>query len=112
MMERRFTIVFCSALAAVAAFSTTPLTAAPTFTEGFEKVQIRAPGPYQTSGNKPVVTTERTRAGKYAMKVYLNRKSSATPNRTEMSVPSPQSAIGDDIWYGFSIFLPSSYVPS
>lgn len=83
------------------------------FNENFESGVLRSVSGYTTSGNPPTITTERSRAGRYAMKSYLNRQTSSNSYRTEISIGTTnQTFIGSERWYGFSIFLPSSYVPS
>jgi hypothetical protein len=65
-----------------------------------------------TSGNPPTVTAELERLGSHSMRVYLNRATSAVSYRTEISTGGREKVTpGQDYWYGFSIFLPNSYVP-
>lgn len=69
------------------------------------------------SGNAPTISNEHSRSGTGgSMKSYLNRLSSSRSNRTEATIKwtsqHPASSIGEHFWYGFSIFLPSSYVAS
>jgi hypothetical protein len=65
---------------------------------------------FHPSGNSPTVTTERTRAGDYAMRTSLDRYNDPVSYRTEI-VPDDQTFnVGDEVWYGFSIYLPDEYV--
>ena len=63
---------------------------------------------WHVSGNSPTITSAPTRAGKYAMKTTLNRYKDKVAYRTEVS--GPGSKVGEEYWYGFSIFLPKDYV--
>ena len=81
------------------------------FVDDFESGKIDFGAKYSQSGNAPTITSEVARAGKFAMKSYLNRAESPVSKRTEVSVKAPLTHIGDELWYGFSIFLPTSYVP-
>ncbi|MFO7278088.1 MAG: polysaccharide lyase [Pseudomonadota bacterium] len=66
---------------------------------------------WNISGNAPTVTSEVARAGKYAMKTVLNRKTSPKSFRTEVSTGGKEKVKpGQEYWYGFSIYLPKSYV--
>jgi len=77
-----------------------------TFENGM-KIGSRA---WPISGNAPVVSTTVARSGKYSMKTSLNRLSSPTSYRTEVSAAGVQNAaVGKDTWYGFSIYLPDDY---
>lgn len=96
----------------LAAFSPAGALATTLFNENFESGALRVGSLYVASGNVPVVTTERARVGRYSMKSYLNRKTSANSYRTEISLGKPTTFIGEERWYGFSIFLPASYTPS
>lgn len=67
------------------------------------------------SVNVPEVSTAQVRSGKYALKSFLD---SAAPDpeqreRTELKVVGSGDAaiIGNEYWYGFSVFLPTSWVP-
>ena len=62
---------------------------------------------WHISGNSPGITTSPTRAGKYAMKTSLDRYKDKVSYRTEVS--GPGSKVGNEYWYGFSIFLPKGY---
>ena len=70
-------------------------------------------------GNMPVITQERVRSGRYAMKAYLNKNTSAVPYRTMLQskwlttsdprfVVSPNVPFFQDSWIGFSVYLPST----
>jgi Polysaccharide lyase len=67
----------------------------------------------------PAITMERARSGRYAMKAYLNKKTSSTPYRTMIlstwnttadpnNRTSPHAPFFQDSWVGFSIYLPST----
>ena len=66
------------------------------------------------SGNCPTVTTERSRKGSKAIKAYLSHFGSETSYRTELV---PRGVIrdglkaGDELWYGISIFIPTTHMP-
>jgi len=64
---------------------------------------------WRAAGNSPGVTRDVARCGRYALKTTLDRSKDSCPYRTE--VIGPQSDIGKEYWYGFSIFLPDDYVP-
>ncbi len=64
---------------------------------------------WRVSGNPPQVTTEPVRAGRYAMKTVLDRYHDRVSYRTEVSGPGGE--VGEEYWYGFSIFLPDDYRP-
>jgi hypothetical protein len=81
------------------------------FEDDFEQGKVDFQSKFTASGNAPVISTERSRAGRYSMKSYLNRATSPVSKRTEVSVKAPLTHIGDELWYGFSIFLPKSFVP-
>lgn len=74
--------------------------------EDFEDGKINLP----ISGNSPTVTKIPVRKGQYSMKTYLHCTESSTNYRTEVYVDN-YAIIGDDYWYGFSIYLPDSYIP-
>jgi hypothetical protein len=87
------------------------------FCEGFESGSFDGTA-FGYAGNKPAVTRDVAREGKYAMKVVLNRYKSDNPRRSEAqangtkTVQVGASSGGGEYWYGFSIYLPSSYVPN
>ena len=64
---------------------------------------------WKISGNAPKITAQPTRAGKHAMRTSLDRHKDKVAYRTEVSGPGSQ--VGKEYWYGFSIFLPTDYVP-
>lgn len=69
-------------------------------------------GFWAVSGNAPTITTEVTRSGKYALKTFLDRKNSKVSYRTELTSGGRERVVpGQDYWYGFSVYLPDSYVP-
>lgn len=63
------------------------------------------------SGNQPVLSSDVARSGRYSMKTVLNRATSPTSYRTEVSLNGRVKFVqGEDNWYGFSVYLPSNYV--
>jgi hypothetical protein len=81
------------------------------FEEDFETGSIVEGHGWIFSGNHPEVTTEVARSGKYSMKTYLNRLTSPKAFRTEVSMSGfAKVQPGQDAWYGFSIYLPKSYI--
>jgi len=76
------------------------------FTSDFEEAKLKG---WRGSGNVPAVTRERARAGRYAMKSALDRHRDRVAYRTEVS--GPRAEIGQEYWYGFSVYLPGDYVP-
>jgi hypothetical protein len=81
------------------------------FGSGFESGTLVDGDDWNYSGNKPEITTEKVRSGKYAVKSYLHRYDSHTSYRTELRARAPVPVKGKDTWYGFSIYLPSTYKP-
>lgn len=69
--------------------------------------------PWYNSGNPPVVVSapEPVRAGRYAMKSVLDRATSAVSYRTEVVPRTASARIGQDHWYGFSIYFPKEWKP-
>jgi hypothetical protein len=79
---------------------------------------------YKVIGGNPVVSTERTRLGSRALKSvidYSAMTSSFDTLRTETKPNFPvdgpyiykdRPIIGQEYWYGFSIFLPKDFAPS
>jgi Polysaccharide lyase len=63
------------------------------------------------SGNTPSVQGTIKRLGRYGMRSYLNRSTSAVSYRTEARVLAPDPIVNQEYWYGFSIYLPDDYVP-
>lgn len=110
MLQKRMWIACAAGLAGMlsGAQAAAPLLVSETFEGGV----LRTGSLYVVSGNSPALTSERARSGRYAMKSVLNRKTSANSYRTEISIPSPKVEMGDERWYGFSIFLPSGYKAS
>lgn len=82
------------------------------FVEDFESGAMDLESQFIQSGNSPTISQEQVRSGQYAMKSYLNRNTSTTKFRTEVVPRMPDTRVGDEVWYGFSIFLPSSYSTS
>ena len=77
---------------------------------GFEsgKLNIRC------SGNCPTVSSDYSRAGSFTMKSYLNVYTSSNPFRTEAGEEGRvalQAKLGEERWYGFSVYLPAGYIP-
>jgi len=75
---------------------------------------------FKQSGNSPTVVSfdggVKPRAGKFMMKSYLNFNTSKVRYRTEVvradrKSPGKNIEIEKEYWYGFSIYLPKSYVP-
>ncbi len=66
---------------------------------------------FNVSGNAPTVTDTRVRMGRYAMRSSLDRFNDPVSYRTEVvALETPKTMVRDDMWYGFSVFLPDSYV--
>jgi hypothetical protein len=61
-------------------------------------------GDWTISGNAPVLTKERFRAGSQAVKTHLRRDS----YRSEIRLPG-STDLGKEYWYGFSVLLASPY---
>jgi hypothetical protein len=76
------------------------------FTSGFEHASLKG---WRGSGNLPKAVRGPVRAGRYAMQTALDRYKDACAYRTEVSGPGAE--IGEEYWYGFSIFLPGDYAP-
>ena len=76
------------------------------FVSDFEDQRLTG---WRSSGNQPTVVQDRTRAGNGAMRTSLDRTKDRYPDRTE--VMGPQAQIGKEYWYGFSILLPTEYIP-
>lgn len=70
-------------------------------------------GLYKIRVNLPTITTERKRVGTYALKSYLSadRDSQYERERTESMILGSPTMVGQENWYGFSVFLPLDYVP-
>src|SRR5262245_17154778 len=96
------------AILAGGVFTSVALAAVSTFNTDFENGSI---SPWATSGNKPVVSKDFARKGSYAMKTVLDRAKSPTSFRTEVTSGGIfKTVAGGEYWYGFSIYLPTSYV--
>jgi len=67
----------------------------------------------QVHENVPTVTKEQARAGKFAVKSTLkaNAPTDRGKTRTEMRADNSFAELGHEYWYGFGVFLPTSYVP-
>lgn len=62
-------------------------------------------GNFRVLGISPTATSSLSRAGTYAMKSVLN----PAEKRAEVKMPSKINAVGNEYWYGFSIFLPEPF---
>lgn len=88
-----------------------PFAQAADYTEDFESGEMSFGSFYKESGNPPTVTSQVARVGRFAMKSYLNRLESPVSYRTELTFNKVERDFGVQ-WYGFSIYLPDSYVSS
>jgi hypothetical protein len=79
------------------------------FGSSFESGAVIDGADWNYSGNKPDVTGQQKRAGRYALKSYLHRYQSNPSYRTELRAKAPNPVKGKDTWYGFSIYLPAPY---
>jgi hypothetical protein len=82
------------------------------FSSGLESGTLAASG-FRVSGggsNTAVVTTERARSGSRSLKSVLDAVNSVEPDRTEVVLSGTQTAVGNEYWYGFSIFLPNDFI--
>lgn len=81
------------------------------FTDDFESGLTDGKG-WIISGNAPTISSDMVRDGKYAMKTFLDRKNSPKSFRTEVSQSAFAKGVepNTDVWYGFSVGLPKSYV--
>ena len=80
----------------------------------FRSLAENKASPWHSSGNPPVVVTapEPVRYGKYSMKSVVDRKTSKVSYRTEVVPHMKEPAkIGQDYWYGFSIYFPKAWTP-
>lgn len=80
------------------------------FSSGFESGTLVDGQGWNISGNAPTITTKYAREGKYAIESYLNRATSSTSNRTEVRAKTPDAKLGQEYWYGFSVFFPAPFV--
>ncbi|MBX5460390.1 MAG: heparin lyase I family protein [Steroidobacteraceae bacterium] len=70
------------------------------------------PAFWAVSGNAPTITKDVARSGQYALKTVLDRNNSKVSYRTELTSGGRENVTpGQDYWYGFSVYLPDSYVP-
>lgn len=81
------------------------------FGSSFESGALVHGDDWNISGNAPTITSERARAGRYAVKSYLHRYHSDPSYRTELRARAPTPPKGKDTWYGFSVYLPGPYSP-
>jgi hypothetical protein len=93
----------------VAAGEARNVTAPLVFSAGFESGGIDT-SDWIISGNSPAVTTEVARAGRSSMKSTLDRYNSRVAFRTEVVPDIASPKLGEEYWYGFSIYLPKDYV--
>ena len=82
-----------------------------TFGSGFETGKLTQGVYWSISGNAPVVQSELSRDGRYAMRTTLDRYASDVSYRTEVKPLAPNPVMGQDTWYGVSVYLPTGYVP-
>jgi hypothetical protein len=76
------------------------------FTEDFETGHFSSY--WRVSGNSPQIDSTLARSGKFSMKTVLDRDTSAIAHRTELA--GPEATMHYEYWYGFSIYLPESYL--
>ena len=81
----------------------------------FEDGKVGPAGSYPNlnpSGNNPEIVTAQNgvspRSGKYMMRTYLNRQTSATSYRTEVRLQQDFDK-GKEYWLGISVFLPKDW---
>jgi hypothetical protein len=75
------------------------------FSSDFEDRRLTG---WRGSGNTPEIARQRSRAGRYSLRTSLDRRSDPVSYRTEVS--GPRAEVGEEYWYGFSVFLPEDYV--
>ena len=63
---------------------------------------------WKISGNAPTIHRGLARAGRQALRTSLDRRKDKVAYRTEVS--GPRAEVGQEYWYGFSIYLPEDYV--
>ena len=67
---------------------------------------------FRVSGNPSTVVQDPVRSGHYSLESSLDRNTDDVPYRTELTaIVDPHPNVGDEEWYGFSIYLPDSYIP-
>lgn len=79
------------------------------FGSSFESGAVIDGDDWNFSGNKPDVSSQQKRAGRYSLRSYLHRYHSSPSYRTELRAKAPIPVKGRDTWYGFSIYLPAPY---
>jgi hypothetical protein len=101
------TAVGLLAMASASTALTPPLVAEVTFESG------TLTGTKQVRTNIPLVTTERARGGKYSMKAVLKASlaSLSGGERNEVEMLNTRAPMNQSVWYGFSVYLPSDFVP-
>ena len=72
-----------------------------TFEGDFETGDL---GYFDTNGIPPTVTSSLSRAGTYAMESWIE------PGEIRSEVEGPWANVGEEYWYGFSIFLPEDFI--
>ena len=65
----------------------------------------------RVSGNSPAIESKIRRLGYHGMRSVLDRYSSPVPYRTEARVIAADPLVGKEYWYGFSVYLPTDFVP-
>lgn len=68
-------------------------------------------GSLRPSGNAPTASTEAARAGRYAMRSFIDQKNSSVPFRTEIEY-FPHFRIGEEYWVGISIRVSEDWIPT
>jgi hypothetical protein len=64
------------------------------------------------SGNSPFITNERSRSGNNSLCCLLNRNSSRTSYRTEVTTPKNLLKFTETHWIGFSVYVPDDWEKS
>lgn len=79
------------------------------FGSSFESGTLVDGADWRIVGNAPTISSEHARAGNYAIKSYLHRYDSESSYRTEVKALAPKPTLGQEYWYGLSIYLPASF---
>lgn len=69
------------------------------------------PAIWVKSGTAPVPTKEQARAGSYSLKSVVDYYGSGHDYRSEVTQQWEFPSFDKEYWYGFSVFVPDSYVP-
>lgn len=80
------------------------------FSSGMESGSLINGQGWRISGNAPTVTSDVAREGRFALRSYLNRATSDVSYRTEVRAMAPMPVLGQEYWYGFSIYVPAPFV--